>query len=249
MKSKKVLIADNNDLSRKLLENLIGQSYQVQTVKNSIEAVEAACREKFDLMLMDIQLPGIDGISTAKNIWRKSPFSCPIIAISNYTSTFTRKCFLEMGFADMLTKPVKPKELLQVISDITADTVPDGEHLSFSETREILDLKVFSQLSKYNPKEKITAFYADFLEEFDQLMLQIEAGLADKNKKIIVDKLHTIKGNSGSLGARKLYAFSTQADKEARGENWGAVELLMKKLKNERMIFERYLEEETIFKV
>lgn len=67
MKSKKVLIVDNNDMTRKLIESLIGQLCSFVSVKTSLDAVEQASTVKFNLILMDLQLPGLDGISTQKN--------------------------------------------------------------------------------------------------------------------------------------------------------------------------------------
>ena len=245
MKSKKVLIVDHNDMNRRLIENLIEQLCSFESVKNGIEAVERSSKEKFDLILMAIQIPVMDGITAAKVIWRTSPFICPIVAVSAYSEGYSNKCLLEMGFKNVITKPIRPKEILEVVSVVLSCT--DEEKLIFQKAPKILDKEVFLQLSKFNTPKNLRSLYIEFIEEFDQLMCLINKDLGNKNKESIIENLHTIKGNSGTLGATAIFTTSSDADKLAREEDWDSLENSLKDLINERVLFENYLEEETIF--
>ena len=88
MKSKKVLIVDDNDLNRKLFENLMGSLVTISTAKNGIEAVELAKKVDFDLILMDIQMPQMDGITAMKKIKQDGP--CHIWAVTAYAEESDR---------------------------------------------------------------------------------------------------------------------------------------------------------------
>lgn len=247
MKSKKVLIVDHNDLNRRLMENLIGQLYRFEAVKNGVEAVERASREKFDLILMDIQMPDMDGITTSKIIRRQSAYQCPIIAITSYSEVSAKKCFLEMGFDDLITKPIRPKEFLDVIAASFASSKDKNSKFT-EEEKDIVDKKVLHQLLKYNPIDTIKSLYMDLLEEFDQSIIYIDAAFREKNPQVLIEYLHILKGNSGSLGANAIFKLSSEADERARVQDWKSLETILIKLKNERIIFEKYLQEETTFR-
>ena len=248
MKSKKVLIVENNDLHRKLFESLISQLYSFETVKTCVAAVHKASVEKYDLILMNIQMPDIDGITASKMIWQQSPYQCPILALTSYSAESDKKCFLEIGFADLITKPIRPKEFLEVISTHLNLDKEDGSQLTEGhKSIDILDKKVLHQLLKLSPIERIKSIYTEFLEEFDQLICETETAFQERNQQVIIESLHTIKGNSGTLGANVIYTLSVYADLKARSLDWDSLEIVLKKLKNERIIFEKYLAEESTF--
>lgn len=250
MKSKKVLIVENNDLQRKLFESLISQLYSFETVKNSISAVQKASQERFDLILMNIQMPDMDGITASKMIWQQSPYQCPILAIISQSADSGRDCFLEIGFADVITKPIRPKEFLEVISESLNSDEGQGSQLAERDTSiDILDKKVLHQLLQYNSIERIKSIYIEFLEECDHLISEIDTAFQEKNKQVLIESLHTIKGNSGTLGANVIYTLSGYADLKARSGDWDSFEIVLKKLKNECIIFEIYLAEESTFRL
>ncbi|TXE12348.1 response regulator [Algoriphagus aquimarinus] len=244
MKSKKVLIVENNDLTRALFENLIGQLFSFESVKNGVEAVDRASKEKFDLILMDIQMPDMDGIATAKILWKQSAYHSRIIALSTYSAESVKSCFLEMGFEDFIAKPIRPKEFLEVISAKLTSKTGGTQDLDGNLT---LDKEVYQQLQKYNSIATIKSLYADLLQEFDQLMEQIDTAFKAKDQQTLIGNLHTIKGNSGTLGANAIFILSTDADRMARVQDWDSLEKALNKLKKERKILEKYIIEETTF--
>ena len=75
MKPKKVLIVDDNSLNRKVFENIIGQLYQFGTASNGREALEKIKSGEYDLAIMDIQMPILDGINTL-NIIKNENLRC-----------------------------------------------------------------------------------------------------------------------------------------------------------------------------
>ena len=151
-----------------------------------------------------------------------------------------------MGFHNVISKPVRPKDFLEAVSDLLSCT--EDEKLNFHKGPEILDKAVFNQLSKFNPTNTLRSLYIDFIEEFDQQIKLIEEAFGIKETQSLIENFHTIKGNSGTFGAKAIFILSSHADLQARAEDWESLEITIKNLKNERVIFKKYLEEETIFK-
>ena len=206
MKSKKVLIVDYNELNRKLFENLIGHLYSYESARDGHEAIELATKTAFDLILMDIQMPKMDGISAMKQIRGHAFGTCPILAVTAYADETERISFLEQGFDEFITKPIKPKEfLLMVQSFFYKNPKFEVKSLSESPPSSLLNPSTLDQLLKYNSKEFIRKIYVDFLAECDELLECIAKADKDKIPPILMEKIHTLKGNSGTLGAEAIY--------------------------------------------
>lgn len=237
IKNKKVLIVESNDLNRSLFEKLICKLYSFESVRNGMDAVDRASKEKFDLILMDIHMPIMDGITASKIIKRQSTYQCPIIAVAADSTESDKNRFLELGFEDCITKPIQPKKFLEIISAIIP---PKKESRCLT-----LDKNVLRQLMKYNSLEKLKSIYFDFLVEFDQLITQIDNAFKEKDQFSLNENLHIMKGNSGTLGADAIFTMSSEADISASSQDWGSLESALIKLKHERVMFEKYLTEET----
>lgn len=248
MKSKKVLIVDDNDLNRRLFENLVGQFYSYESAENGIEALKKLEIEQFDLILMDIQMPQIDGITALKRIKQGKLSYCPVVAITAFADEGDRDSFLKMGFDEFLTKPIRPKLFLDVISralENKSETEKIGTDPPFNEL--ILDKKVVAQLMKFNKNEALQKVYNDFIAECDELWNAIEIALKENKPEDISDKLHIIKGNSGTLGANIIYLISQKAENAARLKDHDKLLEYLPILKKEIESFQQFVKEETIF--
>lgn len=220
MNSKKVLIVDDNALNRKVFEHIIGQLYLFETAENGKVALEKLKKGKFDLILMDIQMVVLDGINTLKIIKNEQICHCPVIAVSAYANESDRDYFLAAGFDDFIPKPIKPKLLLECIdlhirkNEGVAEAIPEVDN----ETE--LDSKVVRQLLRFNTPENIRSVYDEFIEESMEILSDVENVISNKQFERIGEKLHIIKGNSGTLGALKLYNFCQKFEKNIKNLNF-----------------------------
>lgn len=249
MKSKKVLIVDDNDLNRKLFENLIGQIFSFESAKNGIEAVALTEAKDFDLILMDIQMPQMDGITAMRKI-RQGSSTCPILAVTAYAEESDRASFLEQGFDDFITKPIRPKEFIRLIQDhLKGKANAQISSNSGAEEYQILDQKVIAQLLKYNSKSAIKSVFEDFLIECAETDELIEKYNQSPISQELLEKIHTIKGNSGTIGAMKIYESAVKAEAQGRTGNVELFEAEVKNLKNEIQLFREFLKQETNFDI
>lgn len=103
--------ADNRELITKILS---GAGLDVTEAESGEEALNQAFKQQYDLVLMDIQMPGLDGFGTLSGL-RKQGFQGPIIALTAHAMKEDRDRAFAAGFADHLTKPINSKLLLQSI--------------------------------------------------------------------------------------------------------------------------------------
>ncbi|WP_187177408.1 response regulator [Algoriphagus sp. AK58] len=250
MKSKNVLIVDDNDLNRKLFENLIGQLYDFQSAHNGLEAVEMASHTPFDLILMDIQMPKMDGITAMKKI-RESEFgSCPILAVTAFADEGDRQNFIDQGFDDFITKPIRPRDFILTVQSFFKKNLSQVIEAE-SPAREplVLNKNTLNQLLKYNSKDAIKKVYHDLMLEFEEVLNEIEKNESKDRKGTLLEKIHTLKGNSGTLGAENVYNSAQTAESLGRQNKGIEFEDSLIKLKNDIIEFREFFNQETIFEL
>ena len=112
-----ILIAEDNEDLREMLSHFLGSNdYRVVGAADGHEAVEAAARERPDLIVMDLGMPGMDGLSAVAEIKRSGHMEkTPIIIVSAYDRLEYRTEAVGAGCVGFITKPVNPSELLKTI--------------------------------------------------------------------------------------------------------------------------------------
>ncbi len=115
---KKILVVEDNTSNRYLIQFLLAQEgYTVIEANNGEEGVELALQEKPDLVLMDIQLPGIDGLEATRRIRQgEAGHDMPIIAVTSYAMTGDREKVLAAGCTGYIEKPIDPDTILDEIT-------------------------------------------------------------------------------------------------------------------------------------
>lgn len=116
----KVLIVDDDPINIKLVvEILTSLDFMSGTAKNGFEALIMADKDMYDLILMDIGLPGIDGIETARRIKDKPGYNkTPIIALTAFAMKGDRERFLNAGFDNYISKPIRFADFINLMKDI-----------------------------------------------------------------------------------------------------------------------------------
>ena len=123
-KSLNILIVDDNPVNLKLLETILSNmGQQVITATSGYEAVDYCMKQTPDMIFMDVQMPGIDGMETTRQIRALKPqdHRLPIIAVTAHALPEERKQILESGMDDHMTKPVNPRQLVYFITHWTGN--------------------------------------------------------------------------------------------------------------------------------
>ena len=114
---KKILIVEDNEKNMYLMSFILTKSgYEVIKCGGGEEAVKAAIKEKPDLVIMDIQLPGIDGLEAAKRIRAsEADGKLPIVAVTSYAMAGDKERVLAAGCNGYIEKPIDPETFLAEI--------------------------------------------------------------------------------------------------------------------------------------
>jgi two-component system, cell cycle response regulator DivK len=107
----KILIAEDNDNNRYLTQFLLEQQgFTVVTAINGNDAIKTARTEKPDLILMDIQMPELDGYETTKLLQADNELKhIPVVGVSSYAMAGDREKAIESGFSGYIEKPINPE--------------------------------------------------------------------------------------------------------------------------------------------
>ena len=111
---KKILVAEDNDSNFILMSYILKKYYEFERAKNGQEAVEKADSGKFDLILMDIKMPIMDGMEATRLIREKYP-DLPIVALTANAFDSDRTLAMEAGCNDFLSKPVSSQLCIETI--------------------------------------------------------------------------------------------------------------------------------------
>jgi two-component system, cell cycle response regulator DivK len=115
--SKRILVVEDQADNRKIIRDMLaGTNYEITEAENGEEALAAIAKQRPDLILMDIQLPVMDGYSATRRIKTDPALqSIPIIAVTSYALSGEEKKAREAGCDDYVPKPYSPRQLLAKI--------------------------------------------------------------------------------------------------------------------------------------
>jgi CheY-like chemotaxis protein len=117
-----VLVADDNDVAQRLCKRVLEKAgYTVLIAADGLQAVEVALSKRPAMILMDVAMPGIDGIEAMKRIKAEIP-NQPIVIASAHSMASDRERFLAAGADDILSKPFRLADLVAIVAKLTAKT-------------------------------------------------------------------------------------------------------------------------------
>jgi two-component system, cell cycle response regulator DivK len=121
---KKVLIAEDSSVIQNLTKKILEfQNFQISSVKNGKDVLKALEKDYFDIILMDINMPQMDGMACAKTIrglQDKKKANVPIVAITGNAKNYSEQDFKEVGINEYLPKPLDFDKLVETVKKWTA---------------------------------------------------------------------------------------------------------------------------------
>ena len=118
MAGERILVVDDNELNLKLLRvALVAEGYDVATARNASEAMASVAQLVPRLILMDLQLPGVDGLELTRRLkGDAATHNVPIVAVTSYAMTHDRNRALAAGCDDYITKPIDTRALPALVA-------------------------------------------------------------------------------------------------------------------------------------
>jgi CheY-like chemotaxis protein len=119
----RILLAEDNVVNQKLALRLLQQmGYRADLASNGIEAIESVERQTYDVVLMDVQMPEMDGLEASRRITQRWPDARRprIVAMTANAMQGDRELCLQAGMDDYLTKPIRVDQLVQALQEVPA---------------------------------------------------------------------------------------------------------------------------------
>ncbi|WP_191600483.1 response regulator [Marinomonas algicola] len=207
VKGRILLVEDSLTHQLMLLDQLNDLGLDVTCANNGQEALEASKHEVFDLMLIDLQMPVMDGLTASKCI-RKLPqhSHTSIIAMSSTVTPELRDEMTRSGMNEFIKKPVSKKALLTIINQwrLTPNQQPipyEKEHFSEDEKDvSILKESIILQMIEDIGEARCNSMSLIAIEEIDKRIQRIERDIAEQNIDSLQRQAHTIKSTAASFG-------------------------------------------------
>ena len=123
MNRPKILVCDDEEGVRESLKLILEDRYDVQTAEHGEQAIEYVAQAPYDMMLLDIKMPRMDGIEALRRVRQLAP-SMPILILTAYHSMDIAKEAIRLGAQDYLSKPFDKDQLLDAIAHLLNHRVP-----------------------------------------------------------------------------------------------------------------------------
>ncbi|MDX2270681.1 MAG: response regulator [Cyanobacteriota bacterium] len=201
----RILLAEDNRVNQRVaLLMLESFGYHADVANNGLEVLAALGRQAYDLVLMDVQMPEMDGLSATRQIrqtWGSTP---RIVAMTAHALDGSREDCLAAGMDDYLSKPMQMIELQKALMRcLPMAASPHGGNTPSP----FLNLTVFDQLRQMAGQDAQTVIRSivnDYLESSQQLLATLETALAARDTVTFRQAAHTLKSSSATLGAIPL---------------------------------------------
>jgi len=223
-----ILVIEDNAVNQEVIGQMLrALGCQVQVCSSAVEGLRVLCERRFDLILMDIQMPGMDGVE-ALNWFRRNragrfkfltPAETPVIAVTANALGGDEERFLELGFDDYLSKPFRQSQLLAMLAKrlrpaapVESDPGPGiGGGLPPVEGGAadpgVLDAQALARLRELDPSgenQLLERVMKAFETSLERLLPQLQDAQASHDLTGIRHVVHTLKSSSASIGALKL---------------------------------------------
>ncbi len=227
----RILVAEDNTINQEVARTFVEMlGYQVDIVENGAAAVQASQRIAYDLILMDCQMPVMDGYQAAREIRRVQPTSggIPIVALTaNAMKEEKEKC-RAAGMNDLLAKPFLLEQLQAVLSRWIpgADRTPpaaagprsgaDPDRTSPSDAIDMATLQTLRDIGARVGKDLVTELLTSFLASADENIHGVERAVRQRDAQGLRRAAHGLASSTANLGAHALSGCYRQLERAAR---------------------------------
>ncbi|MBI2354774.1 MAG: response regulator [Deltaproteobacteria bacterium] len=213
----RILVADDNVINQKVATSILAKlGYSAETAANGCEVLRALALARYDLVLMDVQMPEMDGFEATAMIRRKESDTgqhLPIIAMTANAMQGDRELCIAAGMDDYLPKPIQSQAVMEVLERFLHKRSTDGktEGVPPVSALQVLDREGF--MERIGQDQEIFLELADhMLREAPTLHETLDRILANGNTDEIRQFAHRIKGIAANMSAEALHAAAAELE-------------------------------------
>jgi CheY-like chemotaxis protein/HPt (histidine-containing phosphotransfer) domain-containing protein len=234
-----LLLVEDNSMNQLVATSLLAKlGYEVEVASNGIEALEAMADAEYDAVLMDCQMPEMDGYAATREIRRREGGTrhTPVIAMTAAAMQGDRDACIAAGMDDYLTKPIRPRELAEALMqwiDSAGPSRPVAEPAAAPEPAPApapsegddaarLDGERLSILRELDDGDGvlIASIVDEFTAESGRQLDLLRAAVADGDPQAMEQAAHSMKGSSANLGATRLAELTAQLEALGRARTF-----------------------------
>ncbi len=231
----RILLAEDDDIGKKVALMMLDRlGYRADVAANGLEAIECVEKGEYDVVLMDLQMPGLDGLEATRRIRETSLPSQPtIIAMTARASGEDRELCLAAGMDGYLTKPIRKESLQRALLDASAPAGSDAPTIIGNAGVDADRLEVLLQTGG---RELLTELISIYLDDMPGRLDQLREAVEIEDVETVRTVAHKIKGSSSNLGLAEVALASATLEDVGKNENIEYVDSLLNSVV---MAFER----------
>jgi len=221
-----ILLAEDGPDNQRLISTILRSAgAEVQLAENGRQAVEQGLSKRFDLVLMDMQMPEMDGYQATKEL-REKGFSGPIVALTADAMSEDRERSLAAGCAGYLSKPLDRSRLIRTIARYIAPGSPDAQDDSPAPGDQV-DGTIGSQFAD---DPALAGILTEFVDSLGEKIEALREALAAGSWPELETLAHQLKGAGGSYGYPVLTDAAADLEAQAKARDTEAANLALSKL-------------------
>lgn len=255
----RILVADDLYVNQKMMLIILEKmGYQAEAAANGLEVLQAMERAHFDVILMDVNMPEMDGLEATRRIVEAYLQRPRIIALTANATLSEREACREAGMDDFLAKPIQTQALREALlrcprnEELAAEAAPAASAAPAAPAPQppppkattetdwrnlpVLDSAALGNLRdvlEYGGNEAVQDLIATLQEEFAGLVGNAILAQLEQDGEGLALAAHTIKGSSGNFGATRLSRMAGELEEKARQGDWQPLDELVALLKQE----------------
>ena len=199
-----ILVAEDNVMNQNLMKHLLGsRQCDFDIVNNGKLAIEALQQKRYNLVLMDIQMPEMDGYTAAQKIRNELKNDIPIIAMTAHAMAGEREKCLSYGMNEYVSKPIRESELFNIVNQLLSENNTAGNKEEQKRNQEknfkVLDFDYLYELSG-GDKEFESGMITQFLDQVPKEIVAMQQALDKKNYTELSKLAHNMKTSVSFVG-------------------------------------------------
>jgi|GEM_PF-785753 len=240
-----VLLVEDNPTNQKLTRTMLEKAgYEVTAVSDGQQALDFLAQETPDIVLMDVQMPVMDGFTAARKIRERAHLrDLPVIAMTAHALKGDREKCLASGMNDYLSKPLKKSDLIAMVTAWVAQTKPAEAAEQDRMPEQSVEVFDAPQLLRMidGDWEAFRDLVGSFVTSGADLMKRLDGALKDKDYEALRKVAHTLKGTAGSFFAHRLKKSGIELEKACLSKDLDRVPELVARIQDDWDQFNREL--------